>query len=156
MEKLVLTLVITLIGMNLMAQSVADRRVIAPQFEYHPTPKKTVRTLAIKEAVKPALKWKAMTHSFGKINYNQPVTAVFEFVNISDQVLMIKDAKGSCGCTGTTFPKTAILPGETAQITATYDAKNIGPFKQTVTVYTNVDEDKGTVLDITGEVIWRL
>lgn len=162
MKKVVLTLMITLMGLSLFAQNTPKRSLIAPQFEYHPNKKKVNRTVPAKETTKTKkvgksiLTWKDKTQNLGQIDHNQPATGVFEFVNTGKQPIIIKDAKGSCGCTDTTFPKTAILPGETAQITATYDAKNIGPFKKTVTVYTNIDEGGGTILNITGEVIWRL
>lgn len=157
MKKVVLTLLVAFIGTSVFAQMTIGKYLFAPQFEYNPTSKKITKTEKPEAEEVAAIEWKNMTHSFGTIDYNRPVTGVFEFVNTSDEPIIIKSAKGSCGCTGTTYPKTAILPGETAKITATYDAKNIGPFKKTVTVHTNIDkEKKGTVLDITGEVIWRL
>jgi len=128
----------------------------APQFEYT-APNKIVPRRTRPKAQEPTIQWRKMTHNFGTINYQKPVTGTFEFVNTGNAPVVIKEAKGSCGCTGTDFPKDAIMPGETARITATYDAENIGPFKKTVTVYTSADTVKeGTVLHITGEVIWKL
>jgi len=127
-----------------------------PQFEYTPPAKVEIQT-EIVETPKSTIEWEKMTHDFGAIDYQKPVTSTFEFVNTSSIPVTIKEAKGSCGCTATDFPKNAILPGKTAQISATYNAEDIGPFKKTVTVYTNADKDKeGTVLHITGEVIWKL
>ncbi len=127
-----------------------------PQFEYTVPNKVVPRTIRPKTP-QSAIKWEKVTHDFGIIDYQKPVTNVFEFVNTSDVSIVIKEAKGSCGCTATDFPKNAILPGETARITATYNAEDIGPFNKTVTVYTSADTSKeGTVLHITGEVIWKL
>jgi len=127
-----------------------------PQFEYTAPTEIVPRTTA-PEKPQSIVKWKKLTHNFGLIDYQKPVTGEFEFVNTGDVPVVIKEAKGSCGCTGTDFSKDAILPGETARITATYNAEDIGPFKKTVTVYTSADtEKKGTVLHITGEVIWKL
>lgn len=128
----------------------------APQFEYTAPDKVVPRTIH-PQTPQSIVEWKKMTHNFGVVNYQKPVTGTFEFLNTGDVPVVIKEAKGSCGCTGTDFPKDAIMPGETARITATYDAENIGPFKKTVTVYTSADTEKeGTVLHITGEVIWKL
>ncbi len=128
----------------------------APQFEYTAPTKIVPRTITT-EKPQSIVEWKKTTHNFGVIDYQKPVTGEFEFVNTGDVPIIIKEAKGSCGCTGTNFSKDAILPGETALITATYNAEDIGPFKKTVTVYTSADTTKeGTVLHITGEVIWKL
>jgi len=128
----------------------------APQFEYTAPTKIVPRTIA-PETSQSIVTWKKVTHDFGVINYQKPVIGEFEFVNTGNVPVVIKDAKGSCGCTDTDFPKDAIMSGETARITATYNAEDIGPFKKTVTVYTSADTAKeGTVLHITGEVIWKL
>jgi len=127
-----------------------------PQFEYTAPTKTTVRTTR-PNTDQMTIEWKKTTHDFGVIDYQKSVTSEFEFVNTSDVPVVIKEAKGSCGCTATDFTKNAISPNETARITATYNAEDIGPFKKTVTVYTSADTSKeGTVLHITGEVIWKL
>ena len=98
-------------------------------------------------------KWtKSTTHDFGTIRQNQPVTAEFEFTNTSKTPLIITEAKGSCGCTGTTFPKTPIPFNGKAKITATFNAAAVGSFTKTVTVNANTAE--GTIiLNIKGEVV---
>jgi len=127
-----------------------------PQFEYT-APTKIVPRTIVTETPQSIVNWKKVSHDFGVIDYKKPVTSEFEFVNTGDVAIVIKDAKGSCGCTATNFTKNAILPGQTARISATYNAEDIGPFKKTVTVYTSGDTKKeGTVLHITGEVIWKL
>lgn len=127
-----------------------------PQFEYTPPAKVEIQTEIVETPVS-TIEWRKITHDFGIIDYQKPITGTFEFVNTSSVSVTIKEAKGSCGCTATDFPKNAILPGETAQISATYNAEDIGPLKKTVTVYTSADKDKeGTVLHLTGEVIWKL
>jgi len=126
------------------------------QFEYTAPQKITTQT-ADPETLQSTIEWEKLSHDFGVIDYQKPVTGSFDFVNTTTVPVIVKDAKGSCGCTATDFPKHEILPGETARISATYDAENIGPFKKTVTVYTSADKDKeGTVLHFTGEVIWKL
>lgn len=101
-----------------------------------------------------ALNFKQEVIEFGVIDLDKPVVATFQFTNTTDEPIIIKDAKGSCGCTATDFPKEPILPGETAEISATYNAASIGPFDKTVTVINSAA--KPTILHIKGEVVWKL
>lgn len=100
----------------------------------------------------PAVKWDKMEYTFGEIEQGIPAKAVFQLTNASDQPLIIKKVKGSCGCTATNYSQDPVLPGESTEISATYDAKNLGIFKKTVTVHTNVEE-KPTVLILSGKVV---
>lgn len=100
-----------------------------------------------------AFSWSNTKIDFGKIQQGVPKTATFEFTNSGDVPLVITNAKGSCGCTVADFPKdTPIMPGQSAKITATYNAANPGQFTKTVTVTANTAE-KTHVLTITGEVV---
>lgn len=115
-----------------------------------------VDVLAVHEAygpVIPTLEFDDVTHQFGLIDQNTPVSKTFEFVNVGDEPLIILDAKGSCGCTATEYTKTPVMPGQTATVTATFDAKAIGPFTKTVTVVT--DSQENYVLKVKGEVVFR-
>ncbi|TAD99781.1 MAG: DUF1573 domain-containing protein [Bacteroidetes bacterium] len=98
-----------------------------------------------------AFGWSKTTHEFGKITQGTPVTATFEFTNTGKSDLIISNAKGSCGCTGTTFPKEPIAPGKKATITATFNAASPGAFHKTVTVTANTEE-VNSILNIKGEV----
>lgn len=75
----------------------------------------------------------------------------FKFVNTGDEPLVIKHAKGSCGCTVPTYPKEPILPGEAAEIKVRYATNRIGPFTKTITLTTNEESDT-KVLRIKGKV----
>jgi len=97
--------------------------------------------------------WSATELDLGKIDQNKPVTVAFEFVNNGSEPITIIEAKGSCYCTGTTFQKLPVLAGETAKISATYNAKSFGSFNQYVTVMTS-DGGKQK-LSIKGEVVIR-
>ncbi len=92
-----------------------------------------------------------MEHDFGVIAQGIPQTATFTLTNEADIPLILKKVKGSCGCTATSYDKEPIAPGVATQIKAEYNAKNLGKFSKTVTVYTNLDE-KPIVLTIRGEV----
>ncbi|WP_234735181.1 DUF1573 domain-containing protein [Tellurirhabdus bombi] len=99
-----------------------------------------------------AFNWTETTHNFGKIKQGKPVVAEFAFTNKGQAPLVITNARGSCGCTGVEFPKSAILPGKEGKIKATFNAAAVGTFSKTVTVESNA-EGGLTTLAITGEVV---
>lgn len=96
--------------------------------------------------------WDQKEYDFGKIIKDQPVTAVFTMTNNSSDPLLITSVKGSCGCTATDYQKDPIPAGATSSIEATYNAKNLGAFKKTVTVHTNQSK-KPIILTLSGEVV---
>jgi len=99
-----------------------------------------------------AFDWSETTHDFGKLVKGKPVSTEFDFVNNGSVPLIITEAKGSCGCTVTDFPKDPIAPGKSGKIKATYNAANQGAFSKTITVSANTAAGK-TVLTIKGEVL---
>ena len=98
-----------------------------------------------------AMKWEKHKHDFGTITKDHPVSTTFEFANEGDKPIVIQKVKGSCGCTATSYEQEPILPGASSEIKATYNAKSVGPFTKTVSVYTNQDEEP-FILTITGTV----
>ena len=89
---------------------------------------------------------------FGTVAEGDVVNAEFEVTNGGKTDLIITKASPSCGCTVPTYPKKAILPGETANIDIKYATNRVGAFSKTITVMSNADEPqkklriKGTVL----------
>jgi hypothetical protein len=92
-----------------------------------------------------------MEHDFGTIAQGTPQKAVFTLENRSDQPLVLKKVKGSCGCTATSYTREAVAPGTNTEIEATFNAKSLGAFTKTVSVYTNLQEEP-FVLTIKGKV----
>jgi hypothetical protein len=80
------------------------------------------------------IEWTSIIHDFGDIEFNVPVTADFEFENISKEPLAIINVKSSCGCTVPEYSRDPVLPEQTATISATYNAKREGVFQKSVTV----------------------
>ena len=99
----------------------------------------------------PAMVFEATTVDYGEIAWDSDPFRVFTFKNTGNEPLIIKNAKGSCGCTVPTYPKEPILPGETGEIKVRYDTKRVGPFTKTVTLTTNAAEEKATLI-IKGKV----
>lgn len=76
----------------------------------------------------------------------------FNFVNQGQEPIVIKSARGSCGCTVPEYPKEPILGGESAQIKVKYDINRPGPFTKYVTLTTNVPGQETVKLTIKGKV----
>ena len=105
-----------------------------------------------KPTAKAALRWEATEHNFGEIAQGVPVSTSFYFTNTSDVPLVIRQVKGSCGCTVTTYTKEAIAPGARGQVTATYNAAQAGAFRKTVSVTISTQAEE-MVLTLQGNVL---
>ena len=88
---------------------------------------------------------------YGTIEHNSDGKRKFIFTNNGTDPLIIKKAKGSCGCTVPTWPREPIAPGETAEIGVKYATNRVGKFTKTITLTTNASK-KPTILTIKGEV----
>ena len=88
---------------------------------------------------------------YGTIEHNADGARKFIFTNNGTEPLIIKNAKGSCGCTVPTWPREPIAAGETAEIGVKYATNRVGKFTKTITLTTNADK-KPVILTIKGEV----
>lgn len=107
-----------------------------------------VATLANSQAI---MTFDNTTVDYGLVEKGADPLRKFPFKNTGNEPLIIKNAKGSCGCTVPTYPKEPVMPGETGVIEVRYDTQRTGPFTKTVTVTTNEAVDTKT-LTIKGEV----
>ena len=83
------------------------------------------------------MKFTNTTVDYGTIAQNSDPFRTVAFTNTGTEPLIIKSAKGSCGCTIPTFPKEPIAPGATADIKIKYDTKRLGAINKTVTIQSN-------------------
>ncbi|HAE24730.1 MAG TPA: hypothetical protein DCG33_05265 [Prevotellaceae bacterium] len=93
-------------------------------------------------------------HNFGKFTDANPVvTCKFVFKNVGEAPLIINQAIASCGCTVPSFTEKPVMPGETGEVTVTYNGKGryFGPFQKIVTVTSNA-ATKHVRLYIKGEM----
>ena len=88
---------------------------------------------------------------YGVIDHNADGVRKFVFTNNGTDPLIIKNAKGSCGCTVPTWPREPIAAGETAEIGVKYATNRVGKFTKTITLTTNASK-KPVILTIKGEV----
>ena len=107
----------------------------------------------IKESkVGAVMTFKTTEVSLGDIPQGIPIDISFEMINEGTGPLIIERAKPSCGCTGVKYPESPIKAGESANITAVYNAKSAGSFTKTITIFSNATE-KTQVLKFSGVVI---
>ena len=99
-----------------------------------------------------AIEWTAVEQNVGEIPQGTPKKVVFQFTNTGTAPLILANVRTSCGCTASNWTKDAILPGESSEIEATYNAKNIGNFNKTITVTSNAATPT-VVLKLSGTVV---
>ncbi len=88
---------------------------------------------------------------YGTIQQNGEPLRVVKFTNTGTEPLVIKNARGSCGCTVPTWPKEPILPGETSEIEIRYATNRLGKINKKITITTN--EEKTHNIDVLGNIL---
>lgn len=89
---------------------------------------------------------------YGEIEQHSDPLRVIEFTNTGVEPLVIKNARGSCGCTVPLWPKEPIMPGETNKIEIRYDTKRLGKINKTVTLTTNEVGTEPHVIKVIGKI----
>ena len=64
----------------------------------------------------PKMTFESTTVDYGTIDKDSDPIRYAKFTNTGTEPLIIKHAKGSCGCTVPTVPKEPIMPGESGEI----------------------------------------
>jgi hypothetical protein len=104
-----------------------------------------------KTAGGPHLEWESSIVDYGEIKKGSDPVRKAIFYNKGNEPLVIKSARGSCGCTVPTWPKEPIMPGEKGVIEIRYDTQRVGPINKTVSVSTNENEEE-TRITIKGNI----
>jgi hypothetical protein len=100
----------------------------------------------------PVIEFKSTEIDYGNINKNSDGTRVFEFTNTGDAPLIINRVKSSCGCTVPSKPTKPVMPGKSDKIVVKYNTHRVGPFRKTITVYSNA-KNNVVILKIKGKVV---
>ena len=103
------------------------------------------------KAVNATIDFESKVVDYGTIEHNADGVRKFVFTNNGTEPLIIKNAKGSCGCTVPTWSREPIAPGNTSEIGVKYATNRVGKFTKTITLTTNADK-KPVILTIKGEV----
>lgn len=93
----------------------------------------------------PIMTFEAMDVPYGEIQQHSEPLRNLSFTNTGTEPLVIKSARGSCGCTVPIWPKEPIMPGETSNIEIRYATDRVGKFSKTVTITTNETGDPHVV-----------
>ncbi|WP_299618960.1 DUF1573 domain-containing protein [uncultured Tenacibaculum sp.] len=80
--------------------------------------------------------------NYGKITLGSDGIRTFEFTNIGDAPLIIKEIKSTCGCTVPKKPERPIMPGEKGEISISYDTKRPGGFSKAITIFSNAKQER--------------
>lgn len=104
--------------------------------------------------IEKTLKFIPETLDFGTIREDAgKATRHVKAVNISPETTFIISARTSCGCSGVDYSQEKLAPGDTTDITITYDPTNRpGKFLKTVRLFTG-EERIGNSIKINGTVI---
>jgi hypothetical protein len=85
----------------------------------------------------PVMTFEKTEIDYGTVALGGDGVRVFKFKNTGNQPLVIKNARGTCGCTVPKWPKEAIQPGKSATIEVKYDTNRAGAYTKDVYVETN-------------------
>jgi hypothetical protein len=98
----------------------------------------------------PVMSFETKEHDFGTFEQDGNGTYLFIFTNTGKEPLVIKEARGSCGCTVPHWPQHPVAAGSKDTIRVTYDTHRVGVFVKTVTITSNAKESPD-VLTIKGK-----
>ena len=107
---------------------------------------------AVMMGQEPVITFDKTEHNFGTVVECGKISTIFTFKNEGMSPLVLNDVKASCGCTTPSWTKEPVEPGQTGEITVTYNTTGrIGGFTKTITVKSNASRPVVT-LKITGTV----
>ena len=84
----------------------------------------TADGLSAKDAEKmPVIEFEKTSYDFGEVIEGERLTYSFKFKNTGKSNLIIYSSEATCGCTTSQPPKAPVRPGESGEITVTFDSK---------------------------------
>ena len=113
----------------------------------------TANGLSDKEAKNmPVITFDQTTYDFGEVIEGERLTYAFKFKNTGKSNLIIYSSEATCGCTTSQPPKAPVRPGESGEITVTFDSKGQkGKVQKRILVGANTYPAE-TILTITANV----
>jgi len=102
----------------------------------------------------PKIRFESNEVNYGTIEQNSEPFRALKFTNVGNEPLIVKSARGNCGCTVPTWPREAIMPGESSELKIKYSTERVGPINKKVTLTTNEPEGENThILSVVGNVL---
>lgn len=106
----------------------------------------TVLSISISKAQNgPVMTFEKTEIDYGTIVQGSDGVRVFKFKNTGTEPLLIKNARGSCGCTVPKWSSDPIKPGQSGQIEVKYDTNRLGTYTKNVFVETNESNPQHTL-----------
>ncbi|MBR4266578.1 MAG: DUF1573 domain-containing protein [Bacteroidales bacterium] len=101
-----------------------------------------------------SLEWENTAQLLGEVKQNNERKVTFTFKNTGDKPVFLINAEATCGCTKLEYSKAPVAPGKTGTISTIFDAKELGNFDKSITVYTSLTAPNDVfVLKIGGIVV---
>ncbi len=100
----------------------------------------------------PIMTFETKTVDYGTIEQHGEPLRKLAFTNTGTEPLVIKNARGSCGCTVPEWPKEPIMPGESGEIEIRYATNRLGKINKTVKLTTNEVGVAPHVLKVVGMI----
>ena len=102
----------------------------------------------------PKIKFEANEVNYGTIDKGSEPFRTLKFTNVGNEPLIIKSARGNCGCTVPTWPREAIMPGESNELKIKYSTERVGVINKKVTLTTNEAEGDNThIISVVGNIL---
>lgn len=130
------------------ATAPAIQQQVKPNVEQH------VHGVQSSDPAQSPLAFEAMNHDFGNIPDTAMVSHTFKFTNKLDKQVTIHTATGSCGCTVPDLPTKVFAPGQSGEMTVTFNPQNRrgAQPKQVTITYAEPAGTPNTILTITSNV----
>lgn len=102
----------------------------------------------------PKIQFDSESVDYGTIEINSEPFRTLKFTNAGDEPLVIKNVRGNCGCTVPTWPRDAIMPGQTEELKVRYTTNRPGRINKRITVTTNEPQGANIhQISVIGEIL---
>jgi uncharacterized cupredoxin-like copper-binding protein len=111
-------------------------------------------SISVAQLVEPKLVLQQIEHDFGDIVQGEVVSHVFVLSNSGGNLLTIDKVRPSCGCTAAMPEQNELGPGESTNLTVSFNSKGrMGKQKKIVRIETNDPESPQQIITIKGNVV---
>jgi hypothetical protein len=111
-------------------------------------------TICLSASSQPRLSLNRENCYLGEIEWKQPISVEYTVTNTGNQPLVVTDIIPSCGCVVANWTKSPIYPGNKGTINITYDAKLLGHFHKSASIYSNASP-QAIHLNFTGVTVQK-
>lgn len=109
------------------------------------------------EELGPRIRFKSVVCELGRIGPGTKNICEFEFTNIGDELLVIKEITKTCGCTPFTLDKKEYAPGESGTLKVRYKATSRPmSISKTLYVYSNDKTNSKVKLTVKATVVYKV